>query len=187
MGPTRVAMIGLVLALALGLSRHADGADSSLHAVVRQSTVGLGTPQGDPAAVTLKLGFDLHITNGSRRPLGLPLGRPGRAESIRVTIVGIDSQGPNATWAHLLQATFIDNGTLSYQPCTVLQPGSEGDVLDVRTGFLLLKKQLVGLGEEPTIRLSVMVTCRQPGGRIAAQEATSDAFRVRLPILEGPR
>jgi hypothetical protein len=185
MGPTPVAMIGLLLILASGLGRHADGADSSLHAAVRQPTVGLGAAQADPEVVTFKLGFNLHIANRSTRPVGLPLGLPGSTEYVRVTIVGIDSQGSDAAWAHLLQATFIDNGALSYQPCTLLRPGSEGNVRDVRTGFLLLKKQLVGLGKEQTIRLRLMVTCRQPGGRIAAQEVTSDAFRVRLTGLRG--
>lgn len=156
---------------ALGFARgfHADPADTGVRAELRQLALRLSTAVDDPEAVTFNLNFDLHLANGSRRAFGLPAPRSGEADSSRATIFGVDSKGPDGAWAHVLQATMIDNGALSYEPCALLRPGSEGDIRDVKTG------------EDPNIRLHVMIACRQPGGRVLSQAVTTDEFRIDLP------
>jgi hypothetical protein len=179
MGSVRIAAVGL---LALGFARgfRADPADTGVRAELRQLALRLATAVDDPEAITFNLSFDLHLANGSRKAFRLPTPRSGDADSARVTIFGVDAKAPDGAWVHILQATLIDNGALSYEPCALLRPGSEGDIRDVKTGFLLLKKQLRGLGEDPNIRLHIIIACRQAGGRVLSQAVTTDEFRIHV-------
>jgi hypothetical protein len=179
----RTAAIRLLFAAAFTHGFRADSADPGVRAEVRRAVLGPGAHQDDPDVAAFSLGFDLHLTNGSRKPVDLPMSRPGDGDgnSERVAILGVDSEGPDGVWVHLLQGSWYDNGTLTYEPCALLRPGMEGDIRGVKDGFVLLKKQLRGLGEEPTVRLQVTVFCRQPNGRLSAQDVTTDAFKVRLP------
>jgi len=186
MGRMRLASLGMILAI-FGRGFRADGADPGVRGEVRHLTLQLRTVPENTDLVALDLRFDLHIANGSRRPIGLPAAGDGQVGSEGVTILGVESQAKDGGWTSLLQGTFIDNGTSKYEPCISLRPGSEGDVGSVKTWLPVLKKQLAALGEEPTIRLHVTLTCRQPRGGVRLQDVRTDAISMRLPSLEGVR
>jgi hypothetical protein len=60
---------------------------------------------------------------------------------------------------------------------------SEGaaEIGNVESGLVLLKKQLAGLGREPTVRLNLRFFCWQSDGKMVDASATTDAFVLRLP------
>lgn len=180
MGWVRTAAVCFLFAIALARGFRAASVDSGVRAEARRVALSPGAPQDDPEVAAFRLSFDLHVANGSERPIRLPASGSGKANSVRAAVLGVDSEGPGGNWVHLLQASWYDNGTLSYEPCASLPPGGAGDVRGVKDGFVLLKKQLAGLGEEPTLRLRVMIFCRQPGGRVSAQEVATEGFQVRL-------
>jgi hypothetical protein len=181
MSRTRAAATRFLLLVALLHPLQAFGADAGVRAEVRRVVLTRGEAQADPEVVTFRVDLDLHLTNGQRRAFGLPMSRVVGANSEKVTILGVDSKQPDKSWLSLLKASWYDNGTLSYEPCTMLRPGSEGDLQNMKSGFLLLKKQLPGLGDEPTLRLQLMIFCRQPSGKVFAQDLMTEPFTVRLP------
>jgi hypothetical protein len=169
----------LILAVAFAAGTRAVGEDSSVRAEVRQVALTRGAPRGDLLAA-LELSFDLHISNGTRRPLRIPETRARSAGSERAAVLGVDSKLPDLSWVNLLRTTWVGNGNERYEACVLLPPGSEGDVSGIRSGFLLLKEQLRSLGDEPTLRLQIMLSCKQPGGRVLTEGVTTEEFRVRL-------
>jgi hypothetical protein len=57
------------------------------------------------------------------------------------------------------------------------------DFDDIDIGFVLLKKQLIGLEERSKIQLDVMLVCKQMDGRLVTEGVTGGTFQVQLGNL----
>jgi hypothetical protein len=94
---------------------------------------------------------------------------------------GLQSKQPDGTWTYLVRSSWYDTGTMKYETCTSLSSEGTAEIGNVASGLLLLKKQLAGLGGEPTVRLNLMIFCRQLDGKVLTTSVTTDAFGLRLP------
>lgn len=173
--------VSVFLFLAFVRGFRGSDADPTVRAEVRDAVLALDPAQDDHELAAFRLNFDLHLRNASGRSVSIPGARAASSSTVRAAILGVDSKAPNGAWVHLLQSSWYDNGSLNYEPCTELRPGAEGDVAGVHSGFTLLKKQLIGLSEEHTLRLHVIFFCRKTNGKVFAQETTTEEFRVHVP------
>jgi hypothetical protein len=169
----------LSLAAALAGLIPALGSDQTIRAEVQHA---LATPYSteDPEVAAFRLKFDLRLTNRSAKLVDLPTSETRDGETTRIAVLGVQSKQPDGTWTYLVRSSWYDTGTMKYETCT--SPSSEGtaEIGNVASGLLLLKKQLAGLGGEPTVRLNLMIFCRQLDGKVLTTSVTTDAFGIRL-------
>jgi len=94
----------------------ADDIQAELHPV---SVVSIDS--GDPDVVVFVVKFDLSLTNGSAKPMDLP--KPGpESDLTRMAVLGVQSKGPDGSWANVIQSSFYDLGTSKYESCISLPP-----------------------------------------------------------------
>lgn len=155
-------------------------ADQPVHADVKDA---VATPDqtGDPDAPGFKVRFGLRLTNRSGEQLELPTSGTGNNGVTRIELVGMDAKRPDGRWAPLLRSSWYDTGTIKYEPCGPLPPGGVAEFTDLASGFLLLKRQLAGLGKEPTVRFNLMMFCRRPDGKVVTKTVTTEGFALHLP------
>lgn len=155
--------------------------ETSIRGEVHRAALAVGTPSGDPAAPSFSLAFDLHLFNTGTKSIWIPRPHPGSSAATRTAILGVFAKGRDGRWVRLLRGSWYGSGKETYEPCVAVKPGGEGDIYGVKDGFVILGKQLAGLGQEPVLRLEISVFCESPRGTVATQELTTEAFPVRLP------
>ena len=170
----------LFIAAALAGELPALGSDQAIRAEVQHA---LATPYrtDDPEVAAFTLKFDVRLTSRSTTPVVLPILKTNEGETTRVSVLGAQSKQPEGTWTYLLRSSWYDTGTLKYESCISLSSTRTAEIKNVASGFVLLKKQLAGLGSEPTVRLNLWFFCQQPDGTVLIKSATTDAFVLRLP------
>lgn len=135
----------------------------------------------DPDVAAFRLSFDLLLTNRSDKDIDLPTSDLGNSEATRLTVLGVQSKQPGGAWTYLSQSSWYDTGGIRYLPCRPLPPGETRQIGNAVSGLLVLRNQLAKLGGEPTVRLNLLLFCRQPDGRVSTTSATTEAFGLRLP------
>jgi hypothetical protein len=170
----------LSLAAALASVLPALGSDQTIRAEVQHA---LATPYStdDLEIAAFKLKFDVRLTNRSAKLVSLPDPKTGDGETMRIAVLGVQSKQPDGRWTYLVQSSWYDTGTLKYESCTSLSSEGIAEIGNVASGLTLMKKQLAGLGGQSTLRLNVMIFCRQPDGKVLATSVATDAFDLRLP------
>jgi hypothetical protein len=156
------------------------GSDQSIQAQVERAAT---TPYrtDDPDVAGFKLTLDIRLTNRSGGPLDLPKAGTVSDGTTRIAVLGLEAKRPDGSWSHVVQSSWYDTGTIKYESCGSLPPGGTVEFSDSPSGLVLLKKQLAGLGSDPTVRFSLMVFCRQPDGKVVTKTVTTDGVDLRLP------
>jgi hypothetical protein len=137
----------------------------------------------DPDVAAFNLKFDVRLANGSGESVNIPRAETGDGGTTRVAVLGVQAKQRDGTWAKVVQSSWYDTGSIKYEPCTLLPPGGAAEFANVPGGLLLLKSQLAGLGNKPTVRFHLMSLCRQPDGKVVTNTVTTGAFDLRLPSL----
>jgi hypothetical protein len=140
-------------------------------------------PTDDPDVAAFNLKFDVRLGNGSGGQVNIPRAETGDGGTTRVAVLGVQAKQRDGSWAQVVQSSWSDTGTIKYEPCTLLPPGRVAEFANLPSGLLLLKRQLAGLGNEPTVRLNLMIFCRQPDGKVVTKTVTTGGFDLRLPAL----
>ena len=135
----------------------------------------------DPDVAAFNLELDIRLANRSATGVDIPKPKVGDAETTRIVVLGVDSKQENGPWTSLIQSSWYDVGNSKYDMCTRLPEGEAKEFKNVKSGLLLLRTQLRGLGQEPTIRLDLMVICRKQDGKVISERTTTEAFGLRLP------
>jgi hypothetical protein len=156
------------------------GSDQPIHADVEHAAA---TPYhtDDPDVAGFKLRFGLRLTNRSGEPLELPKSGPGDGGTTRIAVLGLEAKRPDGSWAHVFQSSWYDTGTIKYESCGPLPPGGVAEFADLASGFILLNRQLAGLGNEPMVRFNLMIFCHEPDGKVVTKAVTTEGFTLRLP------
>jgi len=181
MPQTTTVLKRLALSAALvGVLPTATGADEVLRAEVQHA---LATPDSseDPDVAIYKLQFDLRLTNRSAKPINIPRLETHGNDTTRFEVLDVQSKRPGEDWTNVIQSSWYGLGTEKYDPCTLLSPAATAEIEGVASGLILLTKQLTSLGSEPTIRLHLMIFCRQPDGKVITTAVPTEAFSLRLP------
>jgi hypothetical protein len=170
----------LSLAAVIGGVFPALSSDQTIRAEVQHARA---TPYstGDPEVAGYQLKLDLRLTNRSAKLVSLPHPKTLGGETEWISVLGMESKKPDGTWTYLFHSSWYGARTTKYEPCTSLSPGRTTEIENVASGFVLLKTQLAGLGGEPTVRLNVMMFCRQPDGKVPTTSVTTNEFVLRLP------
>lgn len=171
---------GMLILAALSGAVPGFGAEQPIQAEVERA---MATPyHADDADVAgFKLRFDIRLTNRSRGPLTLPKSGTDDGGTTRVAVLGFEAKQPDGSWAHVIQSSWYDTGTIKYESCGLLPPGGVAEFADLPSGLLLLNRQLAGLGNKPTVRFNLMIFCRQPDGKVVTRTVTTEGFSLRLP------
>lgn len=138
---------------------------------------------GDPDMAGYKIKFDLRLTNHSSQPVSIPKSEAAGSDDAKIVVLGVQAKQPDGKFAHIVRSSSYGTGPPKYPPCTPLQPGKTVQISGVESGILLLRKQVDNLGEEPTIRFDLMMSCKEPDGQIPTKLVTTEEFRIRLPAL----
>lgn len=134
-----------------------------------------------PDVASFNLKYDVRLANESKDPVKIPKIRSGDTGASRMVLLGIQGRRADGTWAHIVQSSYYDTGSMMYAPCTTLAPGAEAEFPNLRGSLLLLKDQLAGLGSKPTVRFVLMMFCRQQDGEVVSATVTTDSLDLRLP------
>lgn len=143
----------------------------------------LATPvhSDDPEVATLKLTFDLRLTNRSTKPVNIPKPETGSSDTTRIVVLGLQSRRPDGPWSNVFQASWYGIGAEKYDPCISIPPSGTIQIDSVESGLVLLRKHLASLGGEPTLRLHLLIFCQQPDGKVLSTTVPTEAFSLRLP------
>ena len=93
MGWVRTAAVCFLFAIALARGFRAASVDSGVRAEARRVALSPGAPQDDPEVAAFRLSFDLHVANGSERPIRLPASGSGKANSVRAAVLKASTNG----------------------------------------------------------------------------------------------
>jgi hypothetical protein len=85
-------------------------------------------------------------------------------------------------WIHLNEHMRILGAASRYGPCSTIVPGQSTEIVGARTGLSLLRKSQLEVGEEPTIRMTFLAPCVEPGGALVTPSARTEEFSVHLPL-----
>jgi len=106
-------------------------------------------------------------------------------------MLAVQSKEPDGSWKNVLQSSFYDTGSVKYDSCVSLAPSASSQFTGVGSRLLLLKKQLTGLGNQPTLRFNIMTLCKQPDGgsvvslskgfSVLSKDLMTDPFDLQLP------
>lgn len=176
----RSATVAICLSLA---ALPALGSDQKVRAEVQHARA-TSYRDDDPEVAAFTLKFDVRLTNRSAKSVRVPNSGTGNSNANRMTVLAMEAKQPDGTWAYLFQSTFYDTGAAKYDSCTPLSSSGIANIGNMETRLVLLKKQLAGLGKEPTVRLGLWFFCRQPDGQEPITSATTDAFTLRLPTQQ---
>lgn len=169
----------MMLAALSGVGR-GSSSDQPIRAEI-QHVLAIPDRADDPDVAAFKLEIDVRLTNRSGGPVSLPKSESGDAAATRIAVLGVQTKQRDGRWAHLVQSSWYDAGTLKYESCRTLPPGGVAEFANLPSGLMLLKSQLAGLGNEPTVRIDLLIFCRQPDGKVVTTRALSDGFELRLP------
>jgi len=172
--PSRVLILAALAGAVPGF-----GSDQPIQAQVEHATA---TPYDtdDPDLAGFKLKLEVRLTNRSEVPLDLP--KTGReiGGTTRVAVLNVEVKRPDGGWAYVVQSSWYDTGSIKYESCGSLPPGGVGEFSDLPSGFVILKRQLAGLGSGATVRFGLMILCREPGGKVVTKAVTTDGVELRL-------
>lgn len=136
----------------------------------------------DPDLATFKLKLSVRLTNRSQEPVLVPTSGTGDRDATRVALLGVQARDATRAWAHIVQSSWYDSGTVKYQACASLPPGAVAEFRNVSSGLVLMNAQLARLGSEPTVRFDLMILCRRQDGKVLSTSATTEEFK--LPMHE---
>jgi hypothetical protein len=167
-----------LIAIELASSPKLFGDEKGVRAEISSSAITRARTD-DPAVASFKLSLRIRLTNGSPRILFAP-SLDADDKVTQIAILGAELLQTDGQWKRLFSASWYDSGQIRYAPCSPLVPGRKIDLFNVDGGFVLLRKQLVGLSERSTIRVNIMTFCRQPDGKLLTKEVTSEGFEAQL-------
>lgn len=139
---------------------------------------------GDPDVLGIKLEFAIRVTNVSTKAIELPKGRSRDRHRDQVSILGVEARRPDGSWAYVFRGSWYDAGNLDYSSCQVLHPGRSLEIHNLAGGFALPVTQLNSMGQVPTVRLYLMLFCRQADGHAASKVARTEELELLLPHYE---
>lgn len=135
----------------------------------------------DPELIAYDFRFDLRLSvvGKSESAVWVPLGANRDKVENRAVIVSVQTrQGEH--WRNLVQSTLIDISDHQYSPCGRVDVGKPVVVPNVRGGLMILRRQLIELGPEPTVRFRLLTQCRNSTGEVVATETATEPFPLRL-------
>lgn len=168
----RCVLVGLLVAL------FAAGSDSGIRAEVQRAKARVEETE-DQEVVTLKLRLGLRLQNLSTKGAFLPKFQT-RGSGSDIRMLDAQAKQSDGKWAYLVRTGLYDTGATRHAPCTALSPGSAGSFGSIAVGVTLLRKQVNVLGDEPTMRVNLLLTCRKPEGAVVHTAIPIDELRIRL-------
>jgi len=132
--------------------------------------------------VMYEMQFDVRLTNRSEESINIPKPEIGRRDATRIVVLGVDFKSSGGSWANVLMSSFMDAGTLKYDPCISLPPGGTAVIGDA-PGVLIMTKDRAGdMGSEPILRFYLMSCCRRPDGKVVTKTVPTEPFSLHLPV-----
>jgi hypothetical protein len=134
----------------------------------------------------LELTFDARFTNHGDAPVEIPDGASaGRVAGI--TQHGLESRLSDGSWRLVEDGgNLMWRGDTIFPMCKSLRPKETLDVRGLSGVFVVFKSNLVGLGTSPTIRLHLVLPCKQRDGKLALNTVKTDPFVLSIPPLPEP-
>jgi hypothetical protein len=154
--------------------------DERVQAEIQRISAHLDSPS-PPGAANFSLTFDTQFMNRSDKDIYLPSALPENAGVARVAVLAVQVRRSDGVWEYLVRSSWYDAVDAKYEPCRSVPAGETAEIRGVVSGIMLLKKQLAGLGSEPTLRFQLTTFCRQSDGKVLNISATTDGFQLRFP------
>jgi hypothetical protein len=132
----------------------------------------------------LNLVFDARLTNQGDAPVEIP----DRAETGGVAGIfqnGVESQQSDESWRTVEHGgDLLWKGDTVFPRCKSLNPKETLDVKGVSGPFVVFKSNLDGLsGTRATIRLYLVLPCKQRDGKLVLQTVKTNPFVLSVPPL----
>jgi len=137
----------------------------------------------DPSA-RLNLAFDARFTNQGDAPLEIP----DRAATARVPGIskhGVEAQQSDGSWRTVEGGgDLMWKGDTVFPRCKLLNPKESLEAKGVSGPFVVFKSNLGGLwGTTATIRLHLLLTCKQRDGKLMSKIVKTNPFVLAIPPL----
>ena len=157
------------------------GAESGLELEVQDIAATL-SGQTTSTVTVYELHFDLKVTNKSARPVRIP--KAVSAFGVTTVFVSaIERQQTDGDWTFLSQSSFYGTNRMKYTDCSPLAPGKSAEIRVSNYVLPLPRVTARELGNEPTLRASVMLFCKATGG-FKYTSGTTAPFELTLPTVD---
>lgn len=138
----------------------------------------------NPILAGLNLVFDTRFTNQGDVPVEIP-DHVWAEDVAGISIHGVDSQQSDGSWRSVERGgDLMWKGDTVFPRCKLLNPKETLDVKGVSGPFVVFKSNLDGLsGTRATIRLRLLLPCKQRDGNLAVKTVRTDPFVLSIPPL----
>ena len=135
--------------------------------------------------IFFKIRFDLEVKNQSDKLISVPA-RSGDSDNV-VTgfVLAVQRQMEDGSWKYLSQAPYYGSSETKYADCSSLRPGQTTEINSLIHVLPLAQMRARELGSEPTLRVDVMIFCKESDGTIVNVTTRSAPFSSRLPTFRG--
>lgn len=174
-----VCTLSFVAALIPTLSAATD--DAVRVEVERPQLVVDDTITQSPNLAGFKLSFDARFTNLSKTPVDIPDLDELRGGVVGITLNGVESQQSDGSWRFVVPGgTLLWKGDTVFADCKSLRPNETAEMKGVSDQLAIYKSNLGGLGPKATLRLTLVLSCKQQD---ALKTVKTNPFVLSIPSL----
>jgi hypothetical protein len=161
--------------------------DDAIRVEVERPRLVVDTTTQSPYLTGSRLSFDARFTNSGDAPVEIP----DRAATGRVAGIGqhgVESKQSDGSWKLVEDGgNLMWRGDTIFPTCKSLNPKETIEVKGVSGPFVVFKSNLKGLaGATATLRLDLVLPCKQRDGKLTLNSVKSDPFVLSVPPLLEP-
>ena len=173
-------MLSVRILFAGALIACASAANNSVQVTVERPRLVVDRT-GPPNLAGFTLVFDARFASQSDTPVEMPDRDGASVQTAGITQNGVESQQSDGSWRSL-----VNGGTLLWKGDTVfpdrksLGAKETLELKGVSSRLVIYKSQLAELGVEPTLRLTLILSCKQRDGNVAVKSFVTSPFVLTM-------
>ena len=141
------------------------------------------SPSQSPYLTGYKLAFDARFTNQGNALVEIP-GSAATGGVAGISQNGVESQQSDGSWRTVENGgDLMWKGDTIFPMCKSLSPKAILAVKGLSGPFVVFKSNLRGLGPTATIRLYLVLPCKQQDGKVISKTVRTAPFVLSIPPL----
>ena len=138
-----------------------------------------------PILAGINLVFDARFTNEADTPVEIPDRADSAGGVVGIFENGVKSQQSDGSWrTEFSGGDLLWKGSTVFPDCKLLGPKETLNVKGVSGPLADSKSNLLRLGTKATIRLSLVLPCKQRDGNVVAKTVQTVPFVLSIPPLQ---
>jgi len=136
---------------------------------------------GTPELLAFKLTYDAQFTNQSEVPVYIPDPNKGPDGAFRIAFYSLRFQQADGAWRYVVDPGMLAwKGDTQFAPCRSLGPKETLEIKNLQDPFSIREKQLTAMGSKPTVRIALVLVCRQQDGVLVSTTLETDPFVLSM-------